>query len=98
MQNVSYVDCIGTAILRHMERDERIVVLGEDVHRLRGGTFGGTRGVTDRFPDRLFAPPIAENGFVGMAPGASQNRLRTEMGRSSLRERGWPDVEIWGAA
>ena len=59
-----------------MERDPRIIVLGEDVHRLRGGVSGATKGALERWPDRVLAMPIAENGFVGVALGAALNGLR----------------------
>jgi len=54
---------------RRMEADERVVVMGEDVHRLNGGTNGATRGLRDRFPDRVLGTPISENAFAGLAGG-----------------------------
>jgi 2-oxoisovalerate dehydrogenase E1 component len=76
MEEVAYLDVIGPSLQRNMERDETVIALGEDIHRLRGGTFGGTRGALDEFPDRIFGMPISENGFVGLGLGASQNGLR----------------------
>src|SRR6201999_4505017 len=49
--------------------DDGIVVMGEDVHRLNGGTNGATRGLTDRFPGRVLGTPISENAFAGLAGG-----------------------------
>ena len=43
--------------------------MGEDVHRLNGGTNGATRGLTDRFPGRVLGTPISENAFAGLAGG-----------------------------
>jgi 2-oxoisovalerate dehydrogenase E1 component len=43
--------------------------MGEDVHRLNGGTNGATRGLKDRFPDRVLGTPISENAFAGLAGG-----------------------------
>jgi len=54
---------------RRMTQDARIVVMGEDVHRLKGGTNGATRGLSAAFPDRVLGTPIAENAFVGLAGG-----------------------------
>jgi 2-oxoisovalerate dehydrogenase E1 component len=59
-----------------MERDPTIVIIGEDIHRLRGGVAGATRGIPERFPDRVFATPICENAFTGMALGAALTGLR----------------------
>jgi 2-oxoisovalerate dehydrogenase E1 component len=44
-------------------------VLGEDVHRLKGGTNGATRGLAAAYPDRVLGTPIAENAFTGIAAG-----------------------------
>ena len=52
-----------------METDPGVVVMGEDVHRLNGGTNGATRGLADRFPDRILGTPISENAFTGLACG-----------------------------
>ena len=43
--------------------------MGEDVHRLNGGTNGATRGLKDAYPDRVLGTPISENGFTGLAGG-----------------------------
>jgi len=56
---------------RRMEQDERIFCLGEDIHRLKGGTNGATRGLATRFPDRIIPTPIAEQGFSGLAGGVA---------------------------
>ena len=40
---------------RRMGADERIVVLGEDVHRLSGGTNGATKGLAAKYPGRVSA-------------------------------------------
>ncbi|SHJ01842.1 2-oxoisovalerate dehydrogenase E1 component [Roseomonas rosea] len=73
---MKYIDAIAATLLRNMERDPRIVVIGEDVHRLRGGVSGSTKGAMERFPDRVFPTPICENGFTGMALGAAVCGLR----------------------
>jgi 2-oxoisovalerate dehydrogenase E1 component len=75
-EDTKYITAIADVLVRNMERDLTIVVMGEDVHRLRGGVSGSTRGVIERFPERIFATPICENGFLGMALGAAQQGLR----------------------
>lgn len=64
-----FVDTIAAVIGRAMETDDAVVVLGEDVHRLKGGTNGATRGLSERFPDRILGTPISENAFTGLAGG-----------------------------
>jgi 2-oxoisovalerate dehydrogenase E1 component len=71
-----YLDVIPMALLENMKRHDGVVVLGEDVHRLRGGTAGATRGIDQHYPERLISTPICENGFTGLALGASFNGMR----------------------
>ncbi|KAM9862906.1 1-deoxy-D-xylulose-5-phosphate synthase [Leucobacter sp. BZR 635] len=66
-----FVDAIADTLEHRMTHDPGIVVLGEDVHRLKGGTNGATRGLADRFPDRVLGTPISENAFTGLAGGLS---------------------------
>ena len=77
LHEARFVDTVADVMHRRMEQDERIVVLGEDVHRLKGGTNGATRGLTDAFPDRILGTPISENAFTGIAAGmAADGRVR----------------------
>ncbi len=68
-----FVDVVADVMERRMQQDETIVVMGEDVHRLKGGTNGATRGLSARFPDRVLGTPIAENAFVGLAGGIAMD-------------------------
>ncbi|HEY5717570.1 MAG TPA: transketolase C-terminal domain-containing protein, partial [Motiliproteus sp.] len=64
-------ETIAKTLVRRFEQDERYYVLGEDVHKLKGGTNGATKGIPERWPDRCVPTPIAEHGFVGMAGGTA---------------------------
>ncbi len=67
---------IAEAIALEMERDESVLVMGEDVG-VYGGIFGSTEGLLDRFgPQRVMDTPISETGFIGAAVGAAVNGLR----------------------
>jgi 2-oxoisovalerate dehydrogenase E1 component len=68
-----FVDAVSGVMLRAMKNDERIVVLGEDVHNLRGGTGGATKGLRDNFPRRVLPMPISEEAFSGFAGGMAVN-------------------------
>jgi 2-oxoisovalerate dehydrogenase E1 component len=68
---VKFVDAVAQVMNRRMETDERIFCVGEDIHRLRGGTNGATKGLAQRFSDRIVPAPIAEEGFVGVAGGVA---------------------------
>jgi len=71
LKEVKFVEFMAKGMVRRFETDERYFVLGEDVHKLRGGTNGATRGLPDRWPDRCIPAPIAEHGFVGLCGGVA---------------------------
>ncbi|MDP1720563.1 MAG: thiamine pyrophosphate-dependent enzyme [Candidatus Nanopelagicaceae bacterium] len=64
-----FVDAIAAVLDRRMEFDARIIILGEDIHRLNGGTNGATKGLSKKYPDRILGTPISENAFVGLGGG-----------------------------
>ena len=72
----TYVEAISGVTLRSMQRDPRVVVLGEELANLRGGAYGATRGIKEVFPERLINTPISETGFVGMGGGLASVGLR----------------------
>ncbi|MBO9578348.1 MAG: MFS transporter [Microbacteriaceae bacterium] len=76
--DVKYVDAVAQTMDNAMAADPRIVVLGEDVHRLNGGTNGATKGLFKKYgPDRVIGTPISENGFFGLGGGlALDGRFR----------------------
>ena len=77
LQDVKYIDAVAAVMNRRMATDPRIVVMGEDVHRLAGGTNGATKGLKDAYPDRVLGTPIAENAFTGLGGGmALDGRFR----------------------
>ncbi|MCH8486078.1 MAG: dehydrogenase E1 component subunit alpha/beta [Candidatus Cyclonatronum sp.] len=66
------VDAINHALYEEMERDERVIVFGEDVAGGKGGVFTATRGLTDAFgSNRCYNSPIAEASIIGTACGLS---------------------------
>ncbi len=68
-----FVDAVADVLDRRMETDPGVVVLGEDVHRLKGGTNGATRGLKDKYPDRVLGTPISENAFAGLGGGLAMD-------------------------
>jgi 2-oxoisovalerate dehydrogenase E1 component len=69
VQETKFIDAVSAVMARRMETDPGVVVMGEDVHRLNGGTNGATRGLAERFPGRVLGTPISENAFAGLAGG-----------------------------
>lgn len=68
-----FIDVVADVMDRRMSTDDSVVVMGEDVHRLKGGTNGATRGLKDKFPDRTLGTPISENAFCGLGGGLSMD-------------------------
>ena len=76
-RELTYLEAIAEAIRLEMERDENVLVLGEDVGGDFGGAFKVTQGLAERFGDqRVLNTPIAELGFTGMASGMAMMGLR----------------------
>jgi len=65
---------IRDALAAEMDRDRRVILLGEDVSV---GALGVTAGLAERFgPARVMDMPISESAFLGMAVGAAACGLR----------------------
>lgn len=76
MAELTYRGAIAAAIAQEMERDETVVLIGEDVGAA-GGVFKLTEGLFDRFgPERVVDTPISEQAIVGAAMGAAMTGLR----------------------
>ena len=87
-----FIDAVWRVMDRRMGEDSRIVVLGEDVHRLSGGTNGATKGLAAKYPGRVLGTPISENAFAGLGGGlALDGRFRPVV------EFMYPDF-LWVAA
>jgi len=73
---LTYREAVAAGIAQEMERDERVVFLGEDVADA-GGVFKATVGLFERFgPRRVRNTPISEQAIVGAAMGAAMTGLR----------------------
>jgi 2-oxoisovalerate dehydrogenase E1 component len=69
-RETTYVDAINLALREEMERDESVLVLGQDIGAFEGA-FRTTRGLHARWPERVLDTPIAESGTIGIAIGAA---------------------------
>jgi pyruvate dehydrogenase E1 component beta subunit len=69
MPQMNMVQAINDALRVEMRKDDRVVILGEDVGKL-GGVFRVTQGLFDEFgEDRVIDTPLSENGIIGCAIG-----------------------------
>ena len=66
---VTFLHSLRAGLTEAFARDDRALLLGEDVLDPYGGAFGVTKGLSDRFPGRVMTTPIAEGGIVGAGVG-----------------------------
>jgi pyruvate dehydrogenase E1 component beta subunit len=76
MAEKTYREALREALVTEMDRDEDVVLMGEDI-----GVYGGTHLITDGLldqygPRRVMDTPISENGFTGAAVGMAMMGMR----------------------
>jgi 2-oxoisovalerate dehydrogenase E1 component len=71
VRQCTYFEAVFEALREEMERDERVILIGEDVELFRITGLLPSLG-----PNRIWSAPISENGFVGMGIGAAMTGLR----------------------
>jgi 2-oxoisovalerate dehydrogenase E1 component len=64
-----FIDAVSDVIGHRMATDDSVVLMGEDVHRLKGGTNGASRQAQRTAPARVLGTPISENAFAGLGGG-----------------------------
>jgi len=68
-------EALNLALREEMQRDERVIILGEDVGK-RGGVFLITEGLYELFgPERVIDTPLSEAAIIGVAAGMAMNGL-----------------------
>lgn len=76
MRSIFFREALREAMCEEMRKDERVVLLGEEVANYNGA-YKVSQGMLDEFgPKRVLDTPISELGFTAIAIGASQNGLR----------------------
>lgn len=76
MATLTYRDAVRSALIEELDRDENVLVMGEDIGRYQG-TFRVTQGLYQKYGERrIVDTPITEPGFTGLAIGASMAGLR----------------------
>ncbi|HLR46790.1 MAG TPA: alpha-ketoacid dehydrogenase subunit beta, partial [Deinococcales bacterium] len=75
MARQTYVQTVARTLDEEMARDERIIVLGQDVGK-RGGVFLATENLFDKYgPDRVIDTPLSEAAIIGAAVGMAVHGL-----------------------
>jgi pyruvate dehydrogenase E1 component beta subunit len=70
-REITYFEAVFEAEREEMTRDERVILIGEDL-----GLYEKTGLLSGIGPERIRSAPISENGFVGVAVGAAMTGLR----------------------
>ena len=74
---MSIREAINLTLDEEMARDERVVILGEDVASDQGGVYGITAGLPEKYGvERVIDTPITESAIIGAAGGAALTGLR----------------------
>jgi len=70
MSEKTYLEALNLAIDEEMQRDPGVMIFGEDVGGVKGGVFGVTKGLAEKFGDeRVFNTPLGESEIAGLATG-----------------------------
>ena len=76
MPTLTYREALNEALSEEMERDDRVMLMGEEVAEY-DGAYKVSKGLLKKFgPKRIIDTPISETGFSGLAIGAAMYGLR----------------------
>ena len=75
MSDVTYIDAIHAALDKALEDDPDVFLYGQDIGNF-GGAFKATKGLYEKYPDRVLDAPISEDAMAGAAIGAAIEGMR----------------------
>lgn len=99
MAKMTMVQALNLALRQEMEKDDSVIVLGEDVG-VNGGVFRVTEGLMEKFGEqRALDTPLAESGIVGMSIGMAVYGLKPvcEIQFSGFSYHGFHQIECHAA-
>ena len=70
MNEITYIDAIHAALSDAMEQDPQVFLYGQDIGKF-GGAFKATKGLQEKYPNRVLDAPIIEDAMAGVAIGAA---------------------------
>lgn len=74
--SVTYIDAIHRALEELLQEDDRVFLFGEDIAGTFGGAFKATKGLAEKFPERVLNAPIAEDAIMSVAIGAALGGMK----------------------
>jgi pyruvate/2-oxoglutarate/acetoin dehydrogenase E1 component len=87
-KEMTYAEAIREGLREEMRRDDKIILLGEDI---KINVWTVTRGLYEEFGDRVINTPLSESGFSGAAVGAALTGMRPVV------EIMYPDFTLYAA-
>ncbi len=75
MSDVTYIDAIHAALDKALEDDPNVFLYGQDIGKF-GGAFKATKGLFEKYPNRVLDAPISEDAMTGVVIGAAIEGLR----------------------
>ncbi len=87
-KEMTYAEAIREGLREEMKRDDKIILLGEDI---KINVWTVTRGLFEEFGDRVINTPLSESGFSGAAVGAALTGMRPVV------EIMYPDFTLYAA-
>lgn len=72
---ITYLEAITAALTKLLADDPRVFLYGQDIGKF-GGAFKVTKGLAEKFPDRVLDSPLSEDAIVGVAIGAAIEGMR----------------------
>ena len=89
-ESVVMMDALNHAIAEEMEKDPGVIVFGQDVADGKGGVFGITRSLTNRFgKNRCFNTTLSEATIVGMATGLCMDGFHKPVAEIQFADYFW---------
>lgn len=92
-EKIVIMDAINHALDEEMQRDDNVVVFGQDVAYGKGGVFGITKNLTKNYgKDRCFNTPLAESTIIGIAIGMAMDGIHKPVAEIQFADYLWTGI------
>lgn len=92
-EKIVMMDALNHALIEEMEHDPYVVVFGQDVAHGKGGVFGITGGLTEKFGrKRCFNTPLAESTIIGIAIGLAVDGIHKPVAEVQFADYLWTGI------
>lgn len=92
-EKIVIMDALNHAIDEEMAMDSQVIVFGQDVAHGKGGVFGITRGLTDKYGKaRCFNTPLAESTIIGIAIGLAMDGSHKPVAEVQFADYVWTGI------